>query len=76
MMIASDRPVTEQTKADKDLAQAQELLAFLSEARPGDLRLAASALRRCGLQRRLSRGWKSLLRRNPDLASAARLLGL
>jgi len=46
LWISRRRPVSEQTKAAKDLRQAGDLLEVLLEDRPGDLALAREALRR------------------------------
>lgn len=45
LILSGRRPVVEQTKAGKDRQQAAELIEVLQEDRPGDLRLAAEALR-------------------------------
>ncbi len=65
ILVASDRPLFQQTKAVKDLAQAAQLLEHLAEARPGDLRSAAQTLLARGWSRRLSKGWHQLLRLHP-----------
>jgi hypothetical protein len=44
MLISRARSLTDQTKAEKDLAQASELLDALVEDRPGELALAWNAL--------------------------------
>ena len=48
LWISRRRPVSEQTKAAKDLRQAGEILDVLLEDRPGDLGIAWDALRRHG----------------------------
>jgi hypothetical protein len=45
LIVSGRRPVAEQTKAGKDRQQAAELIEALHEDRPGDLTLAAEALR-------------------------------
>jgi hypothetical protein len=45
LMLSGRRPVAEQAKAGKDRQQAIEMLEVLQEDRPGDLALAAEALR-------------------------------
>lgn len=45
LILSGRRPVAEQTKAGKDRQQAAELIEVLHEDRPGDLTLAAEALR-------------------------------
>lgn len=76
ILVAAERPASQETKAAKDLAQAAQLLEHLAEARPGDLRLAAGALRKKGWGATLERGARRLLRAHPDAAPAARRLGL
>lgn len=50
LWISSRRPVAEQTKAAKDLRQAEALLDLLLEDRPGDLLAAWDVLRRAPSQ--------------------------
>ena len=50
--MASARPVVEQTKVAKDIAQATEILDFLLEMRPSDVERAYGSLSRVGLQKR------------------------
>lgn len=45
LILSGRRPVAEQSKAGKDRQQAAELIEVLQEDRPGDLSLAADALR-------------------------------
>ena len=45
LIVSGRRPVAEQTKAGKDRQQAAEMIEVLQEDRPGDLVLAAQALR-------------------------------
>ncbi|MGZ3423677.1 MAG: GSU2403 family nucleotidyltransferase fold protein [Polyangiales bacterium] len=56
LIVASRRPVTEATKAQKDLTQATQLLDVLLDDRPGDVRRAAKAIAERG------RGWTAPLR--------------
>ena len=76
LIVAGERPAMEQTKIDKDFAQAAQLIAFLAEARPGDLRLAAEALRKRRGGSRLTKGWRALSLKHPELASTGKALGL
>ena len=75
VLIAPERPVSQESKAGKDLAQAAQLLEALAEARPGDLRLAHDALRARGWLPRLARGAKRLAAAHPEAASTLRALG-
>lgn len=75
VLIAPERPVSQESKAGKDLAQAAQLLEALAEARPGDLRLAHDALRARGWLAHLARGAKRLAAANPEAAAALRALG-
>jgi hypothetical protein len=45
LLVSDRRPVAEQSKAGKDRQQSAELIGVLQEDRPGDLTLAAEALR-------------------------------
>lgn len=74
LLVAQERPASQETKAIKDVSQAAELLEALAASRPGDLRLAAEALRKRGWGARLARGVKRLLARHPQAAAAARRL--
>ena len=69
ILVSSERPASQETKALKDLTQAAQLLAHLSEARPGDLRLALEALRKRKLSAKLERGAKRLLHLHPKISS-------
>ena len=53
LLVASERPVVEQTKVIKDIAQASEMLGFLLEMRPTDVDLAFARLREKGLHQRV-----------------------
>jgi hypothetical protein len=75
VIVSTERPASQETKAVKDLAQAAKILEHLAESRPGDLRLAASALHK-SWQGRFERGMKRLLTLHPEAAAAARRLGL
>lgn len=74
LLIAQERPASQETKSAKDFSQAAELLEALAASRPGDLRLAADAARKRGWGARLARGIKRLLARHPETAAAARRL--
>ncbi len=74
LLVAQERPASQETKAIKDISQAAELLDVLSASRPGDLRLAAGALQKRGWGARLACGIKRLLARHPEAAAAARRL--
>ena len=71
LLVSRLRPVSFQTKADKDLRQAAELIRTLEEDRPGDLSRARRALERRGERwtRALARGLDALTRRHPDVAT-------
>lgn len=75
VIVSTERPASQETKAVKDLAQAAQLLEHLAESRPGDLRLAAQALKK-PWRARFERGMRRLLSRHPDAANAAPRLGL
>lgn len=70
IIVASERSVSQQSKAGKDLAQAAQLLEALDETRPGDLRLAHDALRERKWTSRLARGAKRLASLYPAAAAA------
>lgn len=70
ILIAPERPVSQQSKSSKDLAQAAQLVEALAEARPGDLRLAHDALSARGWAARLARGVKRLAAAYPAAAKA------
>lgn len=63
LWVANERPVSEQAKARKDIAQAEQLLAVLSEDRPDDVR---EALRAVASQRGMLRGIRAAARSMPD----------
>lgn len=75
IIVSTERPASQETKALKDLAQAAQMLECLAESRPGDLRLAAEALKK-SWRARLERGARRLLRLHPEAAEAARRIGL
>lgn len=68
VIVADERPLFQQSKAGKDLAQAAQLLEALAEARAGDLRLAHDALRERGWTARLRRGAGRLKPSHPEAA--------
>jgi hypothetical protein len=70
VLVAQDRPTAFQTKADKDVAQAMQLIEALEELRPGDLRVAWRSARARGKEwaRALDRGVARVRRRAPGLA--------
>lgn len=70
ILVAPERPVSQQSKAAKDLAQAAQLLEALAETRPGDLLLAHDALTQHGWAARLARGAKRLAQAHPAAAAA------
>jgi len=74
ILVAAERPASQETKAVKDLAQAAQMLEYLARARPGDLRLAARSLGGKGWSAKLARGTKRLLSLHPEAADAARRL--
>jgi hypothetical protein len=67
LLVATLRPAAFQTKADKDVAQAAQVLELLVEARPGDLRPAWNTLGEGGRSRQQAgtRGLALLARRWP-----------
>jgi hypothetical protein len=69
LLVAPLRPAAFQTKAEKDVLQAAEVLEVLLEARPGDLRPAWESLRGAGRswERAATRGLALLARRQPGL---------
>jgi hypothetical protein len=76
LIVANERPVVFHAKADKDLAQAAQVLAFLTDERPGDVRLAweAAAGRGSGWAKRLRSGLGSLDARDPETTRRVRAL--
>ncbi|MDE1976508.1 MAG: nucleotidyltransferase domain-containing protein [Elusimicrobia bacterium] len=75
LIIAHERLASEHAKTEKDLSQATEVISFLAQARPGDLRLAADALRRRKWMKKLTRVWGQALKRHPELAPAGERIG-
>lgn len=61
LLTASERPVATHVKRDKDVLQAGQVLSFLLEERPGDVRLAWEALAARGAN------WVKLARRGLEL---------
>lgn len=76
IVIATERPASQESKAAKDLAQAAQVLEHLAETRPGDLRLAADALRQRNWGAKLERGARRLLSLHPEASAAARRIGV
>ena len=76
LLVAQDRKSAFQSKADKDVGQAVQLIEALEELRPGDLSLAwrAAQARGKGWSSALERGRVLVKRRSPELA--ARLAAL
>lgn len=61
LWVASQRPASEQAKAQKDLRQAEQLLDVLSVDRPDDIASAyASLARRPSMMKTVRRAWKTL----------------
>lgn len=69
LILFGERGMTAQTKAEKDLLQASQLIQVLTEGRPGDLILAWEAVetRGKGWTKRLGRGLDALKHRFPDV---------
>jgi hypothetical protein len=69
LMVATLRPATFQTKAEKDVAQACEVLDVLADNRPGDLAIAWDSLLAKGIRwdKVARRGLALLRQRRPDL---------
>lgn len=67
LVVAEERPASEQTKASKDLLQAGELIRVLAERRPADLREAAEAAE---FKKKLKKGIAALRSRDPASAGA------
>lgn len=74
LLVAAARPASHHSKAAKDLAQSAQLLELLAPSRPGDLRLAADALRARGWGRKLSSARARLEHAHPEAADAVRRL--
>lgn len=70
LWISRRRPVSEQTKAAKDLRQAGDLLDLLLEDRPDDLPIAWEALQRRGAAAETAR--KAIERLDPELRERLR----
>ena len=77
LIVAGERPVALQTKADKDLSQAAQLLEVLAEDRPGDIGLAWEALvgRGASWTRRVRVALPALARISPDAVARIAELG-
>jgi hypothetical protein len=74
LLVARNRPVSMQTKSEKDIRQAAQLIEVLAHDRVGDLSLAWEALARRGRgwTRAASQGAALLRRRAPDAYAAFR----
>lgn len=74
LLVAQLRPAAFQSKADKDLRQAAQLILALAEDRPGDLALAWHDLEHRGStwKRTATSGLTLLARRAPEAAAALR----
>lgn len=74
LLIAQDRPTAFHTKAEKDVAQAVQLIEALDELRPGDLRIAwrSARARGRGWATALERGLRLVAKRAPALAERLR----
>jgi hypothetical protein len=70
LLVAQDRPSAFQTKADKDVTQAAQLIEALEELRPGDLRPAWRSARDRGKEwaRALDRAVALVRKRAPSVA--------
>jgi hypothetical protein len=70
LLVAQDRKTAFHTKADKDVAQATQLLEAIEELRPGDVRRAWRAARARGKAwaRALDQGVRLVTKRSPGLA--------
>lgn len=71
LLVAQDRKSAFQTKTDKDVAQAAQLMEALEELRPGDVSVAWRAARARGKRwaTALERGRLLMKRRSPELAA-------
>jgi|GEM_PF-6452273 hypothetical protein len=69
LLVSDERPVMEQAKAEKDVAQAVEVLNHLLTIRPGDLERAFDHLKAKGLHQRVGRKIRSRLADQPGLMS-------
>lgn len=76
ILIAGERLAFQEAKSAKDLAQAAQILEVLGQRRPGDLRLAADAMRDRGWEKKLKRGIARLLRDYPGSTEGVRASGL
>jgi len=76
LIVANERPAAFHAKRRKDLSQAAQVLAVLTEDRPGDVRAAweTAAARGRGWVTRLSDGLSSLERTDPATAKRVRAL--
>ncbi len=76
LIVANERPATFHAKRDKDLTQAAQVLGFLVDERPGDVRIAweAAAQRGSGWSKRLVAGLKTM--QTIDAEVAERVIAL
>jgi hypothetical protein len=74
LIVANERPAAFHAKRDKDLSQAAQMLRFLADERPGDVRIAwaAAADRGAGWAKRMREGVKSLETIDAETATRVR----
>lgn len=70
LLVARSRPAAQQSKSDKDLDQAAQVIQILSEDRPGDLALAWEALGKLRSSRATQGGLTALKKRHPEAHQA------
>lgn len=74
LIVATERSAAWQTKAEKDLLQAGQLLDILAEDRPGDLLIAWEDIVKRNWQKHLYDGLEKLKRTRPDIVRGIRKL--
>lgn len=74
LILATERSAAWQTKVEKDLQQAGQLLEVLAENRPGDLLVAWEDILKRKWQKHLYAGLEHLKRMQPDIARQTREL--
>lgn len=76
LIVAAERPAAQQTKREKDIAQAAQLIEVLAQDRPGDLGVAWEALAQRGPSwiRRVRESLPALERSSPQAAEHVRAL--